>query len=135
MQQMTKDPGPEGSHIPGMPQTTMDQIKQQLLMCIEREPMRNTQKKVCDAVGQLAVNLLAHNLQAWPELGPFILGATSGGNPQLHEAAFTILNALAEFIAEKWCVHAPSLGLMRLHANRRTHEHEILRCRTCLSPP
>uniref|UniRef100_A0A7S0LEM7 TOG domain-containing protein n=1 Tax=Coccolithus braarudii TaxID=221442 RepID=A0A7S0LEM7_9EUKA len=87
----------------------MKQVKNQLLICIQNEPQRNIQKKVCDAVGQLAVKQLNDDLNAWPELGPFILGATGGSNPQLHEAAFTILNALAEFIAEKWPQWHPTL--------------------------
>uniref|UniRef100_A0A7S0J6U6 TOG domain-containing protein n=1 Tax=Calcidiscus leptoporus TaxID=127549 RepID=A0A7S0J6U6_9EUKA len=98
MQQLKETDG----RVAGLSPEAIALVKTQLLVCVEREPQRHIQKKVCDAIGQLAINLLNTDINAWPELGPFILGATGGSNPQLHEAAFTILNTLAEFIAEKW---------------------------------
>jgi len=91
-----------------------EQMKGQLLMCIGHEPKRNIQKKICDAVGQLGLTLLTEDINAWPELGPFILTATRGADHALHECAFTILNALSDFVAEKWkSTHAELLQVYK----------------------
>ena len=76
-------------------------LKQQLLECIQVEPQRAIRKKVCDAVGQLGINVLSADMQAWPELLPFMLSATKSGNANMHEAALTIFNALSEFMCHK----------------------------------
>ena len=76
-------------------------MKTELIECIQAEPQRNIRKKVCDAVGQLGINIMSENLQAWPELLPFMLGATRSGNVNMHEASLTIFNAFSEFISEK----------------------------------
>lgn len=76
-------------------------LKTQLLECIQLEPQRAIRKKVCDAVGQLGINLLSADMQAWPELLPFMLQATKSGNANMHEAALTIFNALSEFMCHK----------------------------------
>ena len=91
-----------------------DTLKKELLACIEAEPQRNIRKKVCDAVGQLGINLLSENMSAWPELLPFMLAATKSGNVNMHEAALTIFNAFSEFISEKMVpYHATLLEVFR----------------------
>ena len=75
------------------------ELKTGLLQCIEAEPERIIRKKVCDAVGQLGITLLNEDQGAWPELLPFMLGATRSGNVNMHESALVIFNALSDFIA------------------------------------
>uniref|UniRef100_A0A7S3C1U5 TOG domain-containing protein n=1 Tax=Haptolina ericina TaxID=156174 RepID=A0A7S3C1U5_9EUKA len=81
------------------------ELKTGLLQCIEAEPERIIRKKVCDAVGQLGITLLNEDQGAWPELLPFMLGATRSGNVNMHESALVIFNALSDFIAEKMKPH------------------------------
>ena len=76
-------------------------LKTELVECIQVEQQRGIRKKVCDAVGQLGISVLSDDMQAWPELLPFMLGATRSGNVPMHEAALTIFNAFSEFISEK----------------------------------
>jgi NAD(P)-dependent dehydrogenase (short-subunit alcohol dehydrogenase family) len=78
-----------------------EMLKKELIECIQAEPSRAIRRKVCDAVGQLGINVMSDNLHAWPELLPFMLNATRSGNVNLHEAALTIFNAFSEFISEK----------------------------------
>ena len=90
-----------GSLIKSLSPQVADALKKELLVCIQTEPQRNIRKKVCDAVGQLGINLLNESMQAWPELLPFMLQGTRSGDVGMHEASLTIFNALSEFIAEK----------------------------------
>ena len=62
-----------GSLIKSLSAEVAETLKKELLLCIEAEPQRNIRKKVCDAVGQLGINLLNENLNGWPELLPFML--------------------------------------------------------------
>lgn len=84
-------------------------MKTELLACIEAEPQRHIRKKVCDAVGQLGMNLLSVDINGWPELLPFMLAATQSGDVNKHEAALVIFNALGDFIGEKMapCARPP----------------------------
>ena len=79
-----------GSLIKSLSAEVAETLKKELLLCIEAEPQRNIRKKVCDAVGQLGINLLNENLNGWPELLPFMLQATRSGNVNMHEASLTI---------------------------------------------
>lgn len=80
------------------------ELKENLLRCIETEPERAIRKKACDAVGQLGITLLNQDPASWPELLPFMLNATRSGNVHMHEAALVIFNALSDFIAGLQCV-------------------------------
>ena len=90
-----------GSLIKTLSPAVLKTLQEQLILAIQEEPQRTIRKKVCDAVGQLAINLLSADMQAWPELLPFMLGATKSGNVNLHEAALMIFNALSDFMADK----------------------------------
>ena len=85
-----------------------DTMKKELLACIQNEPARHIRKKVCDAVGQLGINLLTDDMNSWPELLPFMLQGTRSGDVNMHEAALVIFNALAEFMCERMKPYAPS---------------------------
>lgn len=81
------------------PACRQQELKDNLLKCIQVEPERSIRKKACDAVGQLGITLLNEDQGAWPELLPFMLGATRSGDVNMHEAALIIFNALSDFIA------------------------------------
>lgn len=95
----------EGSGAMVLSPATKELLKRELLACIEQEPQRSVRKKVSDVVGQLGINVMSKDPAGWPELLPFMLGATRSGNVQLHEAALTIFNSLSEFIAERMQNH------------------------------
>ena len=90
-----------GSFIHKLSAPVADVLKKELIKSIQAEPQRSIRKKVCDAVGQLGINLMSEDQQAWPELLPFMLGATRSGRVDMHEAALTIFNTFSEFISEK----------------------------------
>ena len=101
MQAGTSEAGEASSSLAKLSVQAKHVVKSELLACIEAETERHIRKKICDAVGQLGVNVLTEDIAAWPELMPFMLQATRSGNPSMHEAALIIFSALSEFIAEK----------------------------------
>jgi len=98
-----------GSLIKALSPAVGTTLKAELLACIQTEPARHIRKKVCDAVGQLGINLLADDMNSWPELLPFMLQGTKSGNANMHEASLDIFNALAEFICERMTAHHATL--------------------------
>ena len=101
MQAGTSEAGEASSSLARLSAQAKQVVKSELLACIVSETERHIRKKICDAVGQLGVNVLTENIADWPELMPFMLEATRSGNPSMHEAALIIFSALSEFIAEK----------------------------------
>jgi len=109
MQAGTSEAGEASSSLARLSVQTKQVVKSELLACIQGETERHIRKKICDADGQLGVNVLTENIADWPELMPFMLEATRSGNPSMHEAALIIFSALSEFIAEKLKAHHPTL--------------------------
>ena len=107
MQGGTTESGEATSSLARLSAQAKQVVKSELLACIVSETERHIRKKICDAVGQLGVNVLTENIADWPELMPFMLEATRSGNPSMHEAALIIFSALSEFIAEKLKACAP----------------------------
>ena len=101
MQGGTTESGEATSSLARLSAQAKQVVKSELLACIVSETERHIRKKICDAVGQLGISVLSDDMQAWPELLPFMLGATRSGNVPMHEAALTIFNAFSEFISEK----------------------------------
>jgi hypothetical protein len=105
----------QGSLISLLSPAVGQALKSHLLACIQSEPKKHIRKKVCDAVGQLGINLLnADQQNGWPELLPFMLQGTRSGDANMHEASLTIFNALADFMCEKMVpYHATLLEVFR----------------------
>jgi len=106
---MASQSQPGASLVKSLSPTVAAQLKTVPLECIANEPQRHIRKKVCDAVGQLGIGIMSENLQAWPELFPWMLTATRSGNANMHEAALTIFNSFSDLMAEKMKPMLPTL--------------------------
>ena len=130
MQGGTTESGEATSSLARLSAQAKQVVKSELLACIVSETERHIRKKICDAVGQLGVNVLTENIADWPELMPFMLEATRSGNPSMHEAALIIFSALSEFIAEKLKACAPPAT-----AHAAAVAHTPPRSRRCTAAP
>ena len=126
MQNVSKDGKTNVPFISCLSAPVLAGLKSELVACVAGETQRHIRKKVCDAVGQLAINVMDKDLQAWPELLPFMLGATAGANVEQHEAALLIFNTLSDLIAEKMSAYNATL-LEVFHRSLQAQQAMVVR--------
>lgn len=78
-------------------------FKQELLSAVELEADRSIRRKVADAIGVLGRETVREG--SWPELLPFVLGATRASDANLHESALQVVCELADTLAEFQAEH------------------------------
>lgn len=78
-------------------------LKSQLLDIIYRENDGSIGKKLCDAVGELAINILEDG--TWPELLPCVSQWLSGQQDRLKECALLILGQIADYVTSNAGAH------------------------------
>ncbi|XP_077869082.1 importin-5-like, partial [Saccoglossus kowalevskii] len=79
--------------FPAMPPELQSVCKQELLLCVQQEPVPMVRRKICDAVAELARNLVnddANNL--WPEVLKFLFECATSTESSLKESALHIFN-------------------------------------------
>lgn len=101
---ITKD---DVSLWPQLSPATQAAVKNQLLLCVQREEGKSISKKLCDTVAELAAGILEEGM--WPELLPFMFQCVSSDSMRLRESALLMFAQLAQYIGPQLRTYLPTL--------------------------
>lgn len=100
--------GGSGGYVwPRLSAQTQASLKTMLLTSVQHEEVKSITKKLCDAISELASDLLPEN--AWPELLPFMFQSVTSGSPRLQESALLIFAQLAQYVGDMLLPHLQTL--------------------------
>jgi len=82
-------------------------LKEQLLVCLQREETKSVLKKLCDTVAELAASISDED--EWPELLSFLFQCSNSEVLRLKEIALLVLGQLAQYMGSQLHSHLPVL--------------------------
>lgn len=76
--------------------------KTEFLRVLQAEPVKAVKRRVCDALGQLAMTVFVESDDAWPEFMPFLFAAAGGQDLTLAASALHIMSGLSAAFSAKF---------------------------------
>ncbi|ESO05871.1 hypothetical protein HELRODRAFT_188208 [Helobdella robusta] len=79
---------------PQLPQESQNQLKLQMINCVQQEKNGPIKKKVCEGVAELARNLLDDGVNKWPEFIKFLFECAHSSDADARECALIIFSSV-----------------------------------------
>ncbi|GLJ16157.1 hypothetical protein SUGI_0269600 [Cryptomeria japonica] len=78
-------------------------VKEQMLICLQREEIKSVSRKLCDTVAELATSISEED--EWPELLSFLFQCVNSEVLHLKEIALLVLGQLAQYMSSQLYRH------------------------------
>ena len=85
-----------------LPEDQKTALKEQIIVCVQREPSKNVRRKCADLASEVARNLTddeGNNL--WPEFLKFLFDSASSSNPEMKEVALHMFTSIPSVLGNQ----------------------------------